>query len=94
MSCHLRKEWSVAPSPATPATQPLIPLAGQRINYLRPQGSRSYSKLSDINMLLRGRGRERAQAEYRALLFQAGLGLTKAVPTDSPTAMMLLEAKP
>lgn len=59
-----------------------------------PSRNQSYSKLSDINMLLRSRGRERTQAEYRALLFQAGLRMTKAVPTESPTGMMLLEAKP
>ncbi len=59
-----------------------------------PSRNQSYSKLGDISMLLRGRGRERTQAEYRALLFQAGLRMTKAIPTESPTGMMLLEAKP
>jgi len=39
--------------------------------------------MSDLNMLAVGGGRERTEAEYRALLEAAGLKLTRVVPTQS-----------
>ncbi len=39
--------------------------------------------MSDLNMLAVGGGRERSEAEYRALLEAAGLRLTRVVPTQS-----------
>ena len=39
--------------------------------------------MSDLNMLAVGGGRERTEAEYRALLEAAGLRLTRMVPTQS-----------
>ena len=44
--------------------------------------------LSDLNMLVRTGGRERTEAEYRALLAAAGLRLTRVVPTRAPWSIV------
>jgi hypothetical protein len=48
----------------------------------------SYPLLSDLNMVIRTGGRERSEAEYRALYKAADLKLTK------PTGMTIIEGKP
>src|SRR3984893_8261676 len=48
--------------------------------------------LSDINMMVSGGGRERTEAEYRALLVKAGLRLTRIIRTPGPSA--IIEAEP
>ena len=50
------------------------------------------SLLSDINMMVSGGGRERTEAEYRALLVKAGLRLTRVFPTPGTAA--IIEADP
>lgn len=51
-----------------------------------------YGKLADLNMLvLSGGGRERTEAEYRALFATAGFKLTKIIPTQSPTQFSVIE---
>jgi O-methyltransferase domain len=50
----------------------------------------SFHKFMDLNMLVMTGGRERTEAEYRALLLAAGLGLSRIVPTQSE--MNVLEA--
>jgi SAM-dependent methyltransferase len=47
---------------------------------------------TDLNMLVMVGGRERTEAEYRALLASAGLRVTRVIPT--PAAMSLIEAVP
>ena len=54
----------------------------------------SYSKLLDLNMLLRAGGRERSQAEYRVLFEAAGFKLAKVVPTESPMGIAIIEGRP
>jgi hypothetical protein len=46
----------------------------------------------DLEMLLVGSSRERTAAEYRDLLGQAGLRMTRVVQTASPYSVV--EAKP
>jgi O-methyltransferase domain len=48
--------------------------------------------LSDINMMVSGGGRERTEAEWRALLVKAGLRLTDVFPTPGTAA--IIEAEP
>jgi hypothetical protein len=48
----------------------------------------------DLHMLMLLGARERTEAEYRALLADAGLALQRVVPTASPTALSVLEATP
>lgn len=48
--------------------------------------------LSDLNMLLLTGGRERTEAEYRALLAAAGFALVRIVPTGTPHC--IIEAVP
>jgi hypothetical protein len=43
----------------------------------------SIAKLSDLEMLVRAGGRERTEAEYRALFAAAGFRLTRVIPTQS-----------
>jgi SAM-dependent methyltransferase len=45
---------------------------------------------TDLNMLVMVGGRERTEAEYRALLASAGLRVTRVIPT--PAAMSVIEA--
>ena len=54
----------------------------------------SYPLLSDLNMVIRTGGCERSEAEYRALYKAAGLKLTRAIKTPSPTGMTIIEGKP
>lgn len=48
----------------------------------------------DLHMLVLLHGRERTEAEYAALLEQAGLTLATAVPADNATGLHVLEARP
>lgn len=48
----------------------------------------SVSKFLDLQMLLFLTGRERTEAEYRALLDRAGFDLTRIVPTPSPYSVI------
>ena len=54
----------------------------------------SYPLLSDLNMVIRTGGCERSEAEYRSLYKAAGLKLTRAIKTPSPTGMTIIEGKP
>lgn len=47
-----------------------------------------FGKLLDLEMLLFTGGRERTEAEYRALLARAGFRLTRVVPTRSPLSIV------
>ena len=57
---------------------------------LRPGGATSFSKFMDLNMLVMTGGRERTEAEYRAILGRAGLKLTRIIPTS--TEISVIEA--
>jgi O-methyltransferase/methyltransferase family protein len=50
----------------------------------------SFSKFMDLNMLVMTGGRERTEAEYRALLEAAGLKFSRIIPTQ--TDMSIIEA--
>lgn len=45
--------------------------------------------VSDLHMMVMNGGRERTEAQYRALFEEAGLGLTRVIPTG--TAMSVIE---
>lgn len=50
------------------------------------------SKLTDVEMLVLASGRERTEAEYRALLFDSGFRLARVLPTRS--SVSVIEALP
>ena len=50
----------------------------------------SFSKLLDLNMMVMTGGRERTEREFRELLNDAGLAVTKIIPTISP--LRIIEA--
>ncbi len=54
-----------------------------------PGATTAFSKFVDLNMLVMTGGRERTEAEYRALFDAAGLRLTRVIPTH--TEMSILE---
>ena len=56
---------------------------------IQPGAATSFSKFMDLNMLVMTGGRERTEAEYRALLDSAGLRLTRIIPTQ--TEMSVIE---
>jgi len=57
-----------------------------------PGNDPSVAKLIDFQMLVLTGGRERTEAEYRALLASAGLELARIIPTLTPVTVM--EAMP
>lgn len=57
---------------------------------IQPGTATSFSKYVDLNMLVMTGGRERTEAEYRALLDSAGFRLTRIIPTH--TEMRVIEA--
>jgi hypothetical protein len=58
---------------------------------VRSDADSAYPVLSDLNMLIRTGGRERTEAEYRALYRQAGFELARIIPTGSPLATAVIE---
>jgi hypothetical protein len=52
----------------------------------------SFGKILDLEMLVMPGGKERTDAECRALFAGAGFTLTRIAPTDSP--LSVIEAKP
>jgi O-methyltransferase domain/Dimerisation domain len=63
------------------------------VEHVIPPGDEpSPGKLLDVIMLAEFRGRERTQAEYRALFRAAGFELTRIIPTPSP--MSVIEGAP
>jgi hypothetical protein len=73
------------------------PRGGGRLLLLEavvPPGNAPHmAKLLDLSMLVWPGGRERDEAEYRALLAAAGFALARVVPTASP-AVSVVEAVP
>ena len=59
---------------------------------LKPANEPDMGKIIDLEMLVVASGKERTEAEYRALLAGAGWRLTRVVPTKSPT--QIVEAEP
>ena len=55
-------------------------------------GSASFSKLLDLNMLVMTGGRERTRAEFSRLLDAAGLRMSSVIPTLAPQS--IVEARP
>jgi hypothetical protein len=54
-----------------------------------PEGNEpSFAKLGDLNMLVMTGGRERTEAEFRALYDRAGFELTRVVPTAGPLSII------
>lgn len=63
------------------------------IDAIVPPGNDPHpSKTADIAMMLIG-GRERTEAEFRALYERAGLRLTRTLPTTARTAMVVVEGE-
>jgi O-methyltransferase domain len=56
---------------------------------IRSGTATSFSKFVELNILVMTGGRERTEAEYRALLDSAGLRLTRIIPTA--TEMSIIE---
>jgi hypothetical protein len=50
------------------------------------------AKFLDLGMLLRTDGRERTEAEFRALLGEVGFSLTRVIPTAG--LILIIESQP
>jgi hypothetical protein len=75
---------SALPSFGSAAKRPCI--LPERID---PNDAATQEKfIADIQMFVNPGGRERTEAEFRALLTQAGLRLTRIVNTTAPQAVM------
>ena len=59
---------------------------------IAPGNAPDFGKIIDIEMMAMPGGRERTEAEFRALFEKAGFRLTKIVPTQSP--LSVVEAVP
>ncbi len=69
---------------AMPATGRLLVVE----TVIPPGNEPSFGKLLDVHMLVWTRGKERTEAEYRALLSAAGFELSKVVPTRSSLSVV------
>lgn len=59
------------------------------VETLIPEDSNpSFSKLSDIHMMVMTGGRERTETEYRELFRKAGFELTRVIPTESMVSVV------
>ena len=59
------------------------------VEHVVPDGPEpSFSKLQDLDMLVMTGGRERSEAEYRALLASAGFRLARIVPTSAVVSVL------
>jgi hypothetical protein len=83
----------------SPSVELLVNLGGDRFRLLEPvpdqPGSSPYHTMiagTDLNMLIVTGGKERTEAEFRALLAAAGLPVTRIVQT--PATMSVIEARP
>ena len=56
-------------------------------NVIPPGNDPGWGKLLDINMLVIG-GRERTKNEFAAIFAEAGLKLTRVVPTKCPLSIV------
>ena len=75
----------------------VLPAKGRLLLFetmIRSEKRLSYPLLSDLNMVMRTGGRERTEAEYRALYKAAGFKMIRAIRTPSPTGMSIIEGKP
>jgi hypothetical protein len=59
---------------------------------LRPANQFDFAKFSDLEMLAATHGRARTEAEFRALLAEAGFALSRAIPTTG--TLSIVESKP
>jgi SAM-dependent methyltransferase len=59
---------------------------------LKPANQFDDGKLADLNMLVMLGGRERNEADFRALLHEAGFATTRIIPTAGP--MSIIESQP
>jgi hypothetical protein len=61
-------------------------------NIIQPGNNPDPARLIDLQMLVEVGGRERTAEEFRTLLHEAGLELTRCIPTQTP--LYLIEAIP
>ena len=73
---------------ATPAAGRLLVVELQ----VPPGDGPSFAKSQDVNMLVNAGGRERTEAEYRALFAAAGFALTRTIPAQGE--LHVLEGTP
>jgi hypothetical protein len=55
---------------------------------IQPGNAPDLGKLIDLEMLMMPGGRERTEAEFRALFSMSGFELTRIVPTTSPLSII------
>jgi SAM-dependent methyltransferase len=60
-------------------------------NLMPEHGGFDVAKLLDLEMLVMGAGKERTEAEFRALLEAAGFEMTRVIPT--PAGIAIMQAK-
>lgn len=60
---------------------------------LKPSNQPDSGKFADVNMLVVLKGRERTEAEFCALLGEAGFSLTRVIPTSTPLGS-IIESQP
>ena len=60
---------------------------------MRPGNEADPNKDMDLGIMALTPGRERTEAEFRALFEQSGLHLARIIPPDSPSTLSILEAR-
>ncbi len=89
---HIIHDWDDAKSVAILLKVREAMQSGARVAVIEmvvPEGNEpSHSKILDLQMMVMENGKERTEAEYRALFEAAGLKLTRIVPTKSPYSLV------
>jgi hypothetical protein len=64
-------------------------LVAQYVEAVLPSGNEAHpGKVADLQMLVISGGRERTEAEYRALLLSSGFRPARVVPMTSPVSLV------
>ena len=58
---------------------------------IKPGNAPDPNKTMDVGMMILTRGRERTEKEFRALYREAGLRLTRIIPTELPSTLSIVE---
>ncbi len=94
LMCHTLHDWEDEPSAKILANcRRALPPGGKLLlveNLIPEHGGFSVAKLLDLEVLVIGGGKERTEAEYRALLQAAGFELARVIAT--PAGIAILEA--
>jgi hypothetical protein len=61
---------------------------------MRPGNEPDPNKIMDLSIMALTSGKERTEAEFKALFREAGLRVTRIIPTEAPSTLSIVEGSP